>query len=353
MFDKNIDHEKQHINLSDAAWLVIEDDIRNFYTYEDKETFSGFMNTIFINYHEDADASLSSRREEYRSKLDDILFDGNKHTEEIKQKLLRNYVLELKEKAFSYPKGEGRKFRLNVKSQELLTNHPDGKEYNHMRGDYLKAIYEQYATLPTYIREQIFFKDTINDINNAIVIGKKIRISLLSKTNQTSEISQLKFLVKPYTIRQDKTKTFNYLIGYSLRLNENNEPISNERISCFRISRIDSIKLVSTSFISKEKKLEIEKTIKEKGVQFMAGELADITVTFTIKGFDDFNRQSYMRPQFYDKVDKNTYIFHCTEFQAISYFFKFGMDAQIIEPIELRNKMKSRYETALNAYSEQ
>lgn len=353
MFDKNIDHEKQHINLSDAAWLVIEDDIRNFYTYEDKETFSGFMNTIFINYHEDADASLSSRREEYRSKLDDILFDGNKHTEEIKQKLLRNYVLELKEKAFSYPKGEGRKFRLNVKSQELLTNHPDGKEYNHMRGDYLKAIYEQYATLPTYIREQIFFKDTINDINNAIVIGKKIRISLLSKTNQTSEISQLKFLVKPYAIRQDRTNTFNYLIGYSVRLNESNEPISNERISSFRISRIDSIKLVSTFFLSKEKRTEIEKTIKEKGVQFMAGELINITVSFTNRGLDHFNRQSYMRPQFYDKVDKNTYIFHCTEFQAISYFFKLGMDAQIIEPIELRNKMKSRYETALNAYNEQ
>lgn len=55
MFDKNIDHEKQHINLSDAAWLIIEDDIRSFYTYEDKETFSGFMNTIFINYNEDAD----------------------------------------------------------------------------------------------------------------------------------------------------------------------------------------------------------------------------------------------------------------------------------------------------------
>lgn len=351
MFDKNIDHEKQHINLSDAAWLVIEDDIRSFYTYEDKETFSGFMNTIFINYHEDADASFSSRREEYRSKLDDILFDGNKHTEEIKQKLLRNYVSELKEKAFSYTKGEGRKFRLNVKSQELLTNHPDGKEYNHIRGDYLKAIYEQYATLPTYIREQIFFKDTIDEINNAIIIGKKLRISLLAKTNKLSEISQFRYLVKPYAIRQDRTNTFNYLIGYSVKLNENNEPVSNERISSFRISRIDNLKLVSTSFISKEKKLEIEKTIKEKGVQFMAGDLTDITVLFTDKGFDDFNRQSYMRPRFYDKIDKNTYIFHCTEFQAINYFLKFGMDAQIIEPPELRNTMKLRYETALNAYT--
>ena len=353
MFDRNIDHEKQHINLSDAAWLVIEDDIRSFYTYENKETFSGFMNTIFENYYEDADASLSSRREEYRAKLDDILFDGNKHTEEIKQKLLRNYVSELKGKALSYPKGEGRKFRLNIKSQELLMNHPDGIEYNHMRGDYLKAIYEQYTTLPTYVREQIFFKGKVDEINNAIIMGKKIRISLLAKTNKPSEIPQLKFLVKPYEIKQDRTNTFNYLIGYSVRLNENNEPISPERISCFRISRIDSMKLVATSFISKEKKSEIEKVIKEKGVQFMTGELINITVSFTARGLDHFNRQSYMRPQFYDKVDKNTYIFHCTEFQAISYFFKLGMDARIIEPIELRNKMISRYQTALNAYIEQ
>lgn len=175
---------------------------------------------------------------------------------------------------------------------------------------------------------------------------------MLAKTNKPSEISQFRYLVKPYAIRQDRTNTFNYLIGYSVRLNESNEPISNERISSFRISRIDSIKLVSTFFLSKEKRTEIEKTIKEKGVQFMAGELINITVLFTDKGFDDFNRQSYMRPRFYDKIDKNTYIFHCTEFQAINYFLKFGMDAQIIEPPELRNTMKLRYETALNAYTD-
>ena len=345
MFDKAIDNEKQHVNLSDEAWLVIDDDIRNFYTYEDKGTFSGFMNTILINFYEEADATFSSRCAEYIEELEDIL-NGN---DDIKSKLKAKKLRELKKIALSYPKGEGRKFRLNISSQEILCNHPDSSEYE-SRSDYLKAVYEQYATLPTYRREQIFFKQTIDEIENAISSNKKMRISLLSKTN-TNKVSSFRYSIKPYAIKQDKIKSFNYLIGYSQLLDQHNEPITQEKISCFRISRIDSIKLYSSSFISKEKRAEIEQTIKDKGVQFMTGDLTDITVRFTQKGFDDFNRQIYMRPQDYDKIDRLTYVFHCTEFQAISYFFKFGMNAQILEPTELRETMRKRYEYALKAYT--
>ena len=344
MFDKAIDNEKQHLNLSDEAWIVIDDDIRNFYTYEDKESFSGFMNTIFINYHEEADATFSSRCEEYREELESIL-----NNDDVISKLVEKRLKDLKETAMSYPKGTGKKFRLNVSSQEILNNHPDSSEYA-SRGDYLKAVYEQYTTLPTYKREQIFFKQTLDAIQTAIDTNKKIRISLLSKTNNNT-ISKYRYSIKPYAIRQDKTKTFNYLIGYSQLLDAHNTPITQDKLVSFRISRIDNVKPFSKSFISKDKKTDIEQTIKEKGVQFMSGNLTDIKVVFTQKGFDDFNRQSYMRPQYYEKIGKLTYVFHCTEFQARNYFFKFGMDAQILEPIDLREQIKEKYQLALDAYS--
>ena len=346
MFNRDIDNEKQHINLSDDAWFIIDDDIRNFYTYEDKESFSGFMNTIFINFCEDAEATFSSRREEYRETLNAILgeFPENSAT---KQKLIAAYIANLKKKALSYPKGEGRKFRLNKKSQALLENHPDNIDYKGIRGDYLKAVFEEYATLPTYKREQIFFKDIIDEINNAISLNKKLRISLMSKSGQSS---YSKFSVKPYAVRQDKTKSFNYLICYSTLLNDKNETIAEEKISCFRLSRIENIKALSKSFISKESRLEIEKALRERGVQFMAGEIIDVTVAFTPKGYDDFNRQSYMRPQSYDKLNDLTYVFHCTEFQALSYFFRLGKDACIISPDRLHTEMLNRFASALATY---
>lgn len=350
MFNRDIDHEKQHINLSDEAWIVMEDDIRNFYTYEDKESFSGFMNTVFINFFEDAEATFSSRREEYREKLDAILGETSENSTSVKQKLVDAYIAELKKKVFSYPKGEGRKFRLNKKSQALLENHPDSKDYPGMRGDYLKAIYEEYATLPTFRREQIFFKDKMDEINNAIALDKKLRIALMSKVAQSN---YQRFSVRPYAVRQDKTKSFNYLICYSTQLNDNNEPVAQEKISCFRLSRIESLKAFSKSFISKENRLEIEKALHERGVQFMAGDIIDVTVAFTPTGYDAFNRQSYMRPQSYHKLNDLTYVFHCTEFQALSYFFKLGKDACILKPERLHELMRDRFASALSTYTDE
>ena len=349
MYNRDIDHEKQHINLSEEAWLVIEDDIRNFYTYEDKESFSGFMNTVFINFCEDAEATFSSRREEYREKLDAILGESAEDATSIKQKLVGAYVAELKKKVFSYPKGEGKKFRLNKKSQALLENHPDSRDYRGMRGDYLKAIYEEYTTLPTFKREQIFFKEQMDEISNAIALSKKLRITLMSKRTRSN---YERFSVRPYAVRQDKTKSFNYLICYSTQLNDNNEPVAQEKISSFRLSRIESLKSFSKSFISKDDRLKIEKALQERGVQFMAGDIIDVTVAFTPKGYDAFNRQSYMRPQSYHKLNDLTYVFHCTEFQALSYFFKLGKDACILKPERLHESMRYRFAAALSTYTD-
>ena len=59
-----------------------------------------------------------------------------------------------------------------------------------------------------------------------------------------------------------------------------------------------------------------------------------------------------MRPRIYtiNKEDKHVYTFRCTEIQAINYFFKFGWDANVISPIELREKMKSRYYKSFKTY---
>ena len=57
---ENTSESKQHINLSECAWLIIEEDNKSFQS-NTKFSFSGFMNTIFKNYHNEADASISER----------------------------------------------------------------------------------------------------------------------------------------------------------------------------------------------------------------------------------------------------------------------------------------------------
>lgn len=352
MYIRDLDGEKQRINLSDEAWAVIDDDMRNFYTLEGERSFSGFMNTVFANFYERADATFSSRKSEYRAELQEMLM-GIGRQSEIISRLTDGYIKKLKTAAFSYPKGYGKYFRLNKESQGILDGHPDSPEYD-SRSDYLKAVFEQYATLLSFERERIFFKDKIDAINNATALGKRLRITLLPRPEDNG--AKFIYSVKPYDVRQDRNQLFNYLVGYSERLDNSHEPMfpDTERAVRFRISRIKDIRVTAqNSFISKDRRDEIEKTMREKGVQFMSGDLMDITVKFTDKGLDDFNRQSYMRPRSFDKVDnaKNTYVFYCTMFQAFNYFFKLGAEAQILSPTSLRDAMRNRFEEAANAYN--
>ena len=55
---------KQHLNLSSPAWLTIDEDIQNFYPSEKEESFSGFLNRIFHNFYQTAEASVNLRYQE-------------------------------------------------------------------------------------------------------------------------------------------------------------------------------------------------------------------------------------------------------------------------------------------------
>ena len=85
-----------------------------------------------------------------------------------------------------------------------------------------------------------------------------------------------------------------------------------------------------SGFLSRQKAEEIDKAIKAKSLQYMAGDIITVEVNFTDKGLELFNRQIYLRPTVYEKTSKNTYTFQCTELQAVHYFFRFGRDAHII-----------------------
>ncbi len=363
---------KQHLNLSENAWLTVTEDIKNFYSEAKKESFSGFLNVIFKNFYEQSKASISLRCLEKKEELNDI-YSTNKSLSKDKVLLnniintyLKSYEENLLKKATSYPKGAGQKFRINKENLAILKDIEEANYYDNSIGLYLKAIYEEYVLKPLYIREQIFFKDTYDEINNAIKNERKLKISLLSKISVDGKHKYTKkFYVLPYKIVQDKTNSYNYLIGFSeeikdiIQKDENGKEykttITLERSpACFRLSRIENASLMSSmgAHISKDNKNELDKLLIERTAMFITTDSIDIKVKFTEKGLESFKRILYMRPQFYkiDKNDKYLYTFNCTELQAIHYFFKMGWDVQIIEPISLREKFIQRYSRAIKSY---
>ena len=357
-FDDISTEWKQHINLSESAWIVIHEDIKNFYSSEEAESFSGFLNRVFRNYYQLAKATVSLRLEEKEEELiklyssSDFKKIDSETIATIIDKQLETYKNELLNLAKSYQSGHGEKFRINKENLDLLRESLEDDYYDGSAGKYLKAVFEEYATKPTYIREQIFFEEIVEKIRYAISNQKKLKITLNDKvTVKEDKKYNRKFYVSSYKIEQDSTKTFNYLIGYSIEI-EKEDAV--EAPCCFRISRIKKINVQSSmgGKISKEKAKELDDLLIERTVMFMSSDPIDIQIRFTDKGLEAFRRQLYMRPRIYtiDKDDKHLYTFRCTEIQAINYFFKFGWDANIISPVELRERIKLRYSRSLKTY---
>ena len=169
------------------------------------------------------------------------------------------------------------------------------------------------------------------------------------------EMYSRKFLLSPYKIVQDKTRMYNYVIGYSQEVKPDRTQMP-EKIVTYRISRIarSCVRTSLSGFISKAKKDAIEKEITQKEPQFLGSGVIALKAKFTDKGVENLNRHLYMRPRIYEAVkgEENTYIFHCTEVQAINYFFKFARDVEILEPKQTRRKFINRYRDAYMKYAE-
>ena len=354
---------KQHLNLSHSAWLVIEEDVRNF-SNGAKYNLSGFLNRVFKNFYQEAEATISQR---FLNKYDELVAMFSSHefksmdkktTETYISKILEVYEKSLIEKANSYEKGKGDKFRINKENVEILRESSEKIYYDDSVGAYLKAVFEEYAQKPMYEREQIYFKDVMDVLRSAISQKKPVKMSILKKIDPNNHESYArKFYFIPYKIVQDKTRMFNYVIGYSEEIMGEGNETGPKTAVCYRISRIDHLLIMSSrsGFISKADCEAIDQMIIEKEPQFLVGEVIELKVKFTDKGVENFNRQLYMRPLDFDKVEgeDNTYVFRCTEIQAINYFFKFARDAEVLAPESTREKFVQRYRDAYMLYVEQ
>ena len=355
-------NSRQTPNLSPAAYEIINGDMKDF-SNGSRHTISGFLNVIFKNFYQDADASISQRYMDKQAELSNLFSSSEfrsvdkKTTAKFVSKLLDDYQKKLVTKAWSHEKGKIVKFIVNKDNTIILRGSNESVYYpNSNINAYLKAIFEEYASKPMCEREKIYFKDTVDTIQSAIAQKKCLKISLLKTIDQKSKRARSRtFWVRPYKIVQDSARMFNYLVGYSEEINQETQETDPGKIVCYRISRICEKYIYSakSGFLSQETQEMIDAAIAAKGPQFLADKVISLKVRFTDVGIEYLNRHLYMRPGDFNEVENepNTYVFRCTEFQAMNYFFKFGAEAEILEPKETRNTLMERYKNAYMLYT--
>ncbi len=335
---------KQHLNLSAPAFNVVQNDM---FAFEEK-TLSGFINRVFENYYQQADVSISLTLNKLQGELQQLFSDipDNDRTKKLLiKKLIRQKEISLLEKVTSYDKGVPFKFWLNKNNFNYLTENLSEcteESYYQSRGKYIKCVIEEYARLPYVNREYIYYRPFMDSINEAIEKKKQLRVE-----TKDGKI----YNVFPYKILSDPLSIANYLVGYSRRYGFDENDL---RPCSFRIATLESVKveLSKSAFLSIDLQGILSKFISSRGVQFMVGKEADILIRLTEEGILKYQRQSHLRPPLMERRPNNVFLFQCTTAQAEFYFFKFGRDAEILSPTELRSKFFEMYTSAQNVYRE-
>lgn len=337
------ENKKQHLNLSLQAYEVMESDMFTF----GEEQRSGFINRIFEAYAPVAEASISRSLNSLRGELDKLLagVPGDEGTKSrIIRKLLDRKKVLLKEQSDSYGGGRAFKFWLNKKNLSYLTEDEsecgEQEYYGTRRGKYIKNVLEEYARLPYVQRELIYFQPYVEEIRCAIEGERQLRV--VTGCDRV-------YSVYPWGILCDPLCTANYLVGYCKRYSV---PEDEKRPCSFRISALRSVKAErsKSAFLKESERKRLAQAIASRGVQFLASEEEWIQVRLTVEGRKRYRRQIHLRPPFVRQLGEDVFEFRCTAAQAEFYFFKFGRDAEILQPPAFRERFRSLYEGALDVY---
>lgn len=340
------DSGQVRLKISDEAYQILVQDINDFRSIPEKEQMSSFLNRMIKNFYLKSKSTISAKRADIEKKYLLWLSDYSEGHEIAK--LLTGKVLQEKKKELiaQYPRpkrgtGKSIKFIPDKITYDLLKHSIESELYEGNPAEYLALMVQEYTSLPREKRELIYFGDIAGTIENCI--GKKeVELRLYN-----DDI----YILRPYSIMTDGLSPWNYIIGYAYPQQKEEE----EKLYSFRLQRITSVKEWRKFHFSDSEETVLKEIIKNNSqIPYLAGKTETITVRLTATGMELYQHHILTnRPNYTNKQIKKESIyltFQCTQAQIYRYFIKFGENAEIISPLDLREKFKKIYHSLVKYY---
>lgn len=352
--DLNDVENKQRLNLSEHAYMILMNDIGVFQVEEELKLGSTIINHIFRCYREVALSSIERAVNNKKRELTDILqaMPSEEGRAEAVELLVKKYKKQLLKESIKRQKQKGNSFlfRIDKENIEFLASSEgkqEGCNYKENVGHYIKAVIEEYCELPYVEREQIYCKEILREIRLAIADKKILKLTLKSKNGTGTVMKNNILYVKPVRVQQDVERMYNYLVGMISRTQDGPWDIGAVRLTSIKACRWQE----KSAYIGNNLK-KIDEAIRQRGVQYLPEnrDIQKIIVQFTQEGELQYQRILHLRPLYVDKKGL-IYEFRCTLRQAENYFFKFGSNVKILEPIELVQKFRREYQAAAEQYT--
>ncbi len=338
-------------SLSYYANEIISQDIFTF-GLNSNNASAEYLNTVFAVYHHEAEASFEIAERLFYNRLFyhfkntgvEISAETEKHMVILaairKHSMIQDRTkYDKKYRKRIYVRTEIRNYLLGYTSDENGNFCEEGYNYN-SASDYFKAVIEEFCRRPYFEREKYYFAHHFRSIENAMNNNHAVEIKTKNGTS---------FRVRAFKIDTDPQSLYHYMVGYSVPADK---PDLIPWKQSFRISRIEKIKEIRSvsGFIKTADQKALTDTIHENGIQFVGSDINEIIVRLTENGIKMYNHQIHLRPTVSKIINKYDFVFRTTETQIEYYFLKFGPDAEIIQPISLRNKFRETYLSAYNKY---
>ncbi|MBE6843585.1 MAG: WYL domain-containing protein [Ruminococcus sp.] len=330
---------QQWISFSLNSWNTINYDLNSFENMPEEQNLGLFLNKIIVNYADLAQCSFA----EHKSKYLQIINEYNENLDDENKERLLNCLIKATKKAKVSSTYEKKRFYLEMQTKQLLCDSENDMYYDSIK-EYLEAIIEEYISLPYYERERIYFRDQYEKIQKALSEHVYLKISIGNK--------DLK--IRPLMIETDKSANYNYLICTEA-------PQGIDHLISLRLHHIKLIYKTRDKFkaLNKEETKKLRSLVDKYSAPYLKG-ISDpmIKVHLTKSGMENYKAWINQRPPYTGEPDileyeNETYFvltFNCSKRQVQNYFFKFGADAMITEPEDLRDLFSKMYDKASDIY---
>ena len=243
----------------------------------------------------------------------------------ITKNFLCNYIFEnLKgfKQIYNYKYNGSKKiiqFNLNKKNLENYYSFLAEKKIE-VEAEYFRNIFFYYAQQSKKSRELFIFKNITEKIMCGVENKKKIIVTFADGTKKT---------ISPYYMASSELELKNYLFSYDE---------DEKRFKNFTLRNIKAV------YVTEKKVYEGENDFVREVIENFDPFLSynkRVKVKFTDEGLEILKRVKTYRPKLL-KQEGNICVFQCSDLQGKRYFSAFWNEAEILEPLELRNWFRER-----------
>ena len=243
----------------------------------------------------------------------------------ITKNFLCNYIFENSKgfkQIYNYKYNGSKKiiqFNLNKKNLENYYSFLAEKKIE-VEAEYFRNIFFYYAQQSKKSRELFIFKNITEKIMCGVENKKKIIVTFADGTKK---------IISPYYMASSELELKNYLFSYDE---------DEKRFKNFTLRNIKAV------YVTEKKVYEGENDFVREVIENFDPFLSynkRVKVKFTDEGLEILKRVKTYRPKLL-KQEGNICVFQCSELQGKRYFSVFWNEAEILEPLELRNWFRER-----------